>query len=210
MKIGHWTPRYVVNRVAWFFYERRNMDKPWLAPRAIELLAELLLPSDTGIEWGSGRSTAWFARRVKHLTSIEDNREWYDTVRKQLAEQQLTNVTYHFASRPPEADSARDSDYVKLSSSIPDSSLGFALVDGYAREYCAEAVIPKIAPGGLLVIDNANWYFDHPTHSPASRVGKGPKNERWAAVAQTLSQWRVIWTTQGVTDTAIWIRPAGA
>jgi predicted O-methyltransferase YrrM len=191
-------------------YERQNMDKPWLTPRAIELLSEMLLPNDTGIEWGSGRSTAWFARRLKHLISIEDNREWYDIVSKRLAEQKLTNVTYHLAPSPAEDQSARQSEYVTLCSSIADHSLGFALVDGLAREYCAEAVIPKIAPGGLLVIDNANWFFDHPTHSPGSRVGQGPRDERWAAVARTLSNWRMIWTTQGVSDTSIWIRPAVA
>jgi len=209
-KIGHWTPRYVVNRVAWFFYERRNMDKPWLTPRATELLSELLLPSDVGIEWGSGRSTAWFAKRLKHLTSIEDNREWYDIVTKQLAQQGVNNVSYKYASPPKEDESARSSEYVTLCSSMPDRSLGFALVDGSAREYCADAVIPKIAPGGILVIDNANWFFDHPTHSPTSRVGKGAKDEKWAALAQILSKWRLIWTTQGISDTAIWIRPQTA
>jgi len=208
--IGHWTPRYVVNRVAWYFYERRNMDKPWLTPRATELLTELLLPTDTGIEWGSGRSTAWFAKRLKHLTSIENNRQWYDMVTKRLAEQNLKNVTYHFAPSPPEDHGARNSQYVTLSSSIPDRSLGLALVDGVAREHCTEAIIPKIAPGGLLVIDNANWFFDHPTHSPTSRVGKGPSNEVWARTAETLSSWRLIWTTQGISDTGIWIRPASA
>src|SRR4051812_24682715 len=140
-KFGHWTPRYVINRVAWFFYERRNMDKPWLTPRATELLSELLLPNDTGIEWGSGRSTAWFARRLKHLTSIEDNREWYDIVTQQLAQQGVNNVTYKYAPAPGEGDSAKASEYVTLCSEMPDRSLGFALVDGSAREYCAEAVI---------------------------------------------------------------------
>lgn len=209
-QMGHWTPRYVVNRMAWFMYERRNMDKPWLTPRATELLMELLLPSDTGLEWGSGRSTAWFAKRLKHLTSIEDNAQWYETVRKQLAERNLTNVTYHHAPTPPEGEGARNSPYVTLSASIPDRSLGLALVDGTAREYCTAAIIPKVAPGGLLVIDNANWFFDHPTHSPTSRVGKGPLNEAWAQAADTLATWRLIWTTQGISDTAIWIRPASA
>jgi predicted O-methyltransferase YrrM len=209
-EIGHWTPRYVVNRVAWFMYERRNMDKPWLTPGATELLAELLLPSDTGLEWGSGRSTVWFAKRLKHLTSIEDNREWYKTVTKRLSEQNVTNVSYHHAPAPPEGEGARQSPYVAICSSVPDRSLGFALVDGSAREYCTTAVIPKIAPGGLLVIDNANWFFDHPTHSPGSRMGKGPKNATWAEAAATLSNWRSIWTTQGISDTGIWIRPASA
>ena len=208
--IAHWTPRYIVNRIGWFLYEKRNMDKPWLTPRATELLAEMLLPTDTGLEWGSGRSTLWFARRLKHLISIEDSREWYDIISKRLAEQKVTNVSYHFAPRPAEDDSAINSEYVTLSSSVPDSSLGFALVDGNARAYCAEAVIPKIAAGGLLVIDNANWYFDHATHSPSSRVGQGSPSERWAAIARSLSSWRMIWTTQGISDTAIWIRPVNA
>jgi hypothetical protein len=208
--IAHWTPRYIVNRIGWFVYEKRNLDKPWLTPRATELLAEMLLPTDTGLEWGSGRSTTWLARRLKHLTSIEDNREWYDRVSKRLEEQKLTNVTYLYAPSPAEDESASTSEYVTLCSRIAEGSLGFALIDGYARGYCAEAVIPKIAVGGLLVIDNANWYFDHPTYSPSSRVGQGPPSERWAAIARSLSSWRLIWTTQGISDTAIWIRPANA
>ena len=72
------------------------------------------------------------------------------------------------------------------------------------------AVIPKIATGGLLVIDNINWFLDHPTHSPASRYKKGPASPTWARLEEQLAAWRMIWTSSGVTDTAIWIKPAAA
>ena len=39
-----------------------------------------------GVEWGSGRSTKWFAGKIRHLTSIEDNADWHAIVTKQLAD----------------------------------------------------------------------------------------------------------------------------
>jgi len=206
-RIAHWTPRYIYNRIRWGIYQRRNPDKPWLAPRAIELLSTMLVPSDVGLEWGSGRSTCWFAGRMKHLTSIEDNPQWHQRVSRMIAERGLSNVTYRLL--PPPGESPAESQYVHACDEFSDETLGFALVDGSSREHCALNVIPKIAPGGLLVIDNINWFLDHPTHSPASRAGKGPLNAAWAEVTHKLAPWRMIWATSGVTDTAIWIRPAG-
>lgn len=208
-RIGHWTPRYVVDRVVWELYQRQDMDRPWLTPRSTELLSTLLLPGDIGLEWGSGRSTSWFAARLGHLTSVEDSEEWYARVQRRLADRGVDNVNYRYAPSPPDSEDARKSEYVAIAASFSDASLGFVLVDGSAREYCVEAVLAKVALGGVLVIDNANWYLDHPTHSPASRVGRGPQNDVWAALAQSLSRWRLIWTSQGVTDTAIYIRPGG-
>jgi hypothetical protein len=44
-------------------------DVPWLTRQAVEILEDWLKPGYVGLEWGSGRSTLWFARRVSHLTS---------------------------------------------------------------------------------------------------------------------------------------------
>jgi putative heme iron utilization protein len=44
---------------------------PWLTKEAILLLERLLRPDDIGLEFGSGRSTIWFAERVEKLISIE-------------------------------------------------------------------------------------------------------------------------------------------
>src|SRR5688500_11513096 len=204
----HWTPRYIADRTRWSLYQRRNPDKPWLNPTAISLLDMLLQPFDRGIEWGSGRSTVWFAKHLSHLTSVEDNAEWHAIVKRQLNVANVTNVDYRLTEP---SGSSPDSDYVRIVDEFADGSLGFALVDGAssdARGHCANAVIPKLAPCGLLVVDNVNWFLDHETHSPSSRYGLGPANEIWAALQQRVKGWRMMWTTSGVTDAAIWIKPS--
>ena len=205
-KIQYWTPRYAWNRVAWAMYQKRNMDKPWLTPQANRMLATMILPDDVGIEWGSGRSTRWFARKLKHLTSVENHAGWHERVKAQLAERNVTNVDYRLLE-VTEGPDERNTPYVRVVDSIANNSLGFALVDGMARATCANEVVAKVKPGGLLIVDNINWFLDHPTHSPASRFGKGHRDD-WRSFADRVKNWRMIWTSSGVTDTAIWIKPA--
>jgi hypothetical protein len=207
-KIGHWTPRYIVNKARWEVYERRNTDKPWFNQTANRLLPRLLRRTDQGLEWGSGQSTLWLAQRLGHLTSVEDDKGWYERVTGQLAVAKTTNVDYRLCDPPPNGEAARISAYVRIAEDFEDESLDFALVDGSAREYCAEAVLPKITPGGFLIVDDTHGWFDQPTHAPVSRWGKGPKNEVWGSVWDTISAWRVIWTGNGLKDTTIFIKPS--
>lgn len=104
-----------------------------------------------------------------------------------------------------------DSRYVRIIDEVSDESLDFVLVDGLARSWCALAAIPKLRPGGLLVIDNANWYLPgpYPSRSPNSRNELGPAGPEWFEVSYALARWRCIWTSNGVTDTAMWVKPAG-
>ncbi len=83
-KLGYLTPRYIANRIRLQIYMRRKQDKPWLTPLANALLPDLLRPTDRGIEWGSGGSTAWFAERVQQLTSVEDDPQWYQLLTDKL------------------------------------------------------------------------------------------------------------------------------
>jgi hypothetical protein len=207
---AHLTPRYVLDRAAWAIHQRRHPEEPWLTPRAVRLLDSLLLPSDRGIEWGSGRSTRWFARRLRHLISVEHVKVWFETVNGQLASEGIANVDYRLIppdEGPTAATGGPRSPYVRVVDEVEDGSLQFALVDGYAREFCANAVLDKLACGGLLVVDNANWFLDHETKSPASRTGMGHLNKDWIDFAQRVRNWRHIWTSSGVTDTALWIKP---
>lgn len=88
------TPRYVYNRIRDLLYQRTHPADPWLTPEAIGLLATLLHPTDRGAEFGSGRSTLWFAARVAALTSVETNTRWHEKVTNQLKERGVSNVEY--------------------------------------------------------------------------------------------------------------------
>jgi predicted O-methyltransferase YrrM len=207
-KWRHRTPRYVYHRTRQVLYERVHRDDPWLTPAAIRLLASLLRPMDRGVEFGSGRSTVWFAARVAELTSVEHNEWWYESVSARLAERRLANVNYILAplDQPPELGDR--SEYARAALTLADESVDFALVDGAYRDHTARFVLPKIKPGGLLVIDNVNWYLPSGSRSPNSRSpAVGPSGQVWAEVAAELAQWRSIWTSSGVCDTAVFIKP---
>jgi len=95
---------------------------------------------------------------------------------------------------------------------MPDLSLDFVLVDGACRDYCAYASISKIRSGGILVIDNINWYIPRPSSvesvSPSSlKHDDDFETETWSKVWEQIHDWRFIWTTNGVTDTALFQKP---
>jgi predicted O-methyltransferase YrrM len=168
----------------------------------------MLLPTDRGLEYGSGLSTLWLARRVSQFVSVEHDAEWHDKVSGQLKKHSLSNVDHRFAPQDEPETQGDRSEYARVALEVPDSSLNFVLVDGVHRDHCARLALPKLAPGGLLIIDNVNWFLPCDSHGPASRRHEdGPAGVVWTEVYQTIRHWRTIWTTNHVWDTAIFIKP---
>ena len=207
----HWTPRYIYSRIGLFLYQKRHPDYPWLTKQAIQLLDKLLGPADIGLEWGSGKSTLWFARRVGHLTSVEHDFAWYANNSTRIRGAGLANVTYLFCEVKGEDEQYQrevNSPYVNVVDRFSENSLDFALVDGMFRSECAYQVQKKIRPGGILVVDNANWFLPCVSFAPNSRsIESGPASAQWALFITLVAGWRCIWTTNGDFDTAIWIKP---
>ena len=207
----HLTPRYVVDKLRYLVDQRRYPDEPWLTRRANELLASLILPTDVGLEFGSGRSTLWLARRAHRLTSVEHDRSWHSAVSRQLAENGISNVEYLFREQDVDEAVADRSGYVRVADALPEQSIDFALVDGIYRVDCVNAVLGRLKPGGLLILDDAQRYLPSTSSSPgARRQHDGPASPKWSAVLETMQGWRTIWTSSGVSDTAIWFKPAVA
>jgi predicted O-methyltransferase YrrM len=143
-------------------------------PAAVGLLATLLQPTDRGAEFGSGRSTLWFAARVAALTSVETNARWHETVTNQLKDRGVSNVAYILVPEDQPMENG-DGDYARIALTFPDASLDFALVDGHYRGYSAKYIMPKIKPCGLLIIDNVNWHLPCQSKAPGPRPAElGP------------------------------------
>jgi predicted O-methyltransferase YrrM len=205
---SHRTPRYVYHRTRQLFYERTHPDAPWLTPTAVDLLETLLRPADRGAEFGSGRSTLWFAARAAALTSVEHDPQWHASVTARLSGAGLENVDYILAPEDQPMERGGSSAYARTALAFPNASLDFALIDGHYRDYSAKFIMPKLKPGGLLIIDNVNWYLPCRSKAPNSRTAElGPVTDVWADVWEQLTGWRSIWTSSGVWDTAIFIRP---
>jgi predicted O-methyltransferase YrrM len=209
--VRHWTPRYIRDRVRQALYQRAHPDAPWLTPEAVRLLGSMVRPSDVGAEFGSGRSTLWLARRCAHLISVEHDESWHAKVSSALADRGMTHVDYQcHPYDEPDATGDRSA-YARVAQALADESLDFALVDGVYRDHVALFLLPKIKPGGLLVIDNVNWFLPSATLSPASvPPSAAPATAAWEQAAATLAQWRRIWTSCGIWDTAIFVKAPGS
>lgn len=205
---SHWSIRYLVNRLIEKIYRFLHPNLPWLSPKANRMLKELLLPGFHGLEFGSGQSTIWFANHLETLTSYEHNPEWYQKVTGWLKENNLINVNYLL--KPREHDKEPEgigSDYINSISNLPNRWFDFVLVDGVYRAECANRVLPKLKPGGILVIDNANLYLPCKSHSPNSRTEKtGASSPRWTDFLNSVKGWKMVWTSNGVSDTAFFFK----
>jgi len=202
----HWTPQYVFHRALDLLYRRFHPDDPWLTPQAISILDSWLTAEDKGIEWGSGKSTLWFARRVKQLVSIEHDPVWYDQVSVWLKRGGDGNVDYRLLS-------VKGTDgvfpYADVANSYPDQFFNFALVDGRLRHVCIDKVLPKLRVGGMLILDNSERYVPSDSRGTYFEKGRhlGEFAKEWDAVLAKLSSWRTIGTTNGVWCTRLWIKP---
>jgi predicted O-methyltransferase YrrM len=204
----HWTPRYLFNRFTLGVHELLHPNEPWLTPAAVTLLNARLKKTDCGLEFGSGRSTIWFAHRLGRMTSVEHDRVWYDKVFSRLQRDGLTNVDYHLCEVDQGEDGADRTEYVRMIDRFADGSLDMVLVDGVYRSACANRVIPKLRTGGLLVVDNINWYLPCESLAPNSRrTWQGAASADWARFGAAVSAWQCAWSSSGVTDTAVFFKP---
>ena len=204
----HITARYVYDRLRDRRFVRRYPELPWITPEAIEILGRVRLTRDIrALEAGTGRSTIWFAQRVKSLIAIEHDNSWFEKVRQELDSACIHNVTLELWSASEDASGSIP--YVDRVKQITDNSLGFALVDGVCRDEVALAAIPKIAPGGVLAIDDAHRYLPSDSRSPLSRsIEDAPAGRTWADFASAVDSWTATWTSSGVSAHSPYTRPA--
>ena len=198
--LKHLTPRYIVNKLRHLYYIKQNPEAPWLTQQAMSLLSTWLKPTDIGFEWGSGRSTMWLAQRVKHLTSIEHDLAWHDQVKQDIRESNVKNVL--LMHRSLEGD--EKSEYVQAIKIKKPGEFDFILVDGRARADCLKLAVDYLKPGGLLILDNANSYLKNRSYAPDSV--KQMKSE-FESIYKYLCRWRYVWTSNGLWDTAFWVKP---
>ncbi len=207
---AHWTPAYMYGRLADYIFRSFHPRAPWLTPRAIAFLEGELKRDFSGLEYGSGRSTIWFAGLAKHLVSVEHNPEWFARVQAGINEAGILTVDYHLFPKPEGAsiDSILLSDYVQAGGNIPDNSLDFVLVDGVSRPACLLHSIPLMKSGALLILDDANHYLPSTSAAPNSRTPEnGPLNDDWKTVEVKLTGWNATWFGNGVKETAVFRKP---
>lgn len=194
---AHLRPRYIFDRFNVWLYERAHPTEPWLVRTCTAAIESWLNPTDVGIEWGSGRSTLWLAKRVRRLISVEHDGDWYRKLCASLADQKIQNVeAIHIPDRGR---------YATAVDICEPGTLDFALVDGKWRDECILAAIPKLKPSGMIILDNADRYIKPPhltnargIHEPSMFV-----EGSWGVIAQAFWAQRCLWFSNGVWSTAV-------
>ena len=138
-------PRVTVRKISSIVTQRRP-DEPWWPMSAIPAVEAVISASSRVIEFGSGSSTVWLAKRAGIVISIEDNSEWQSRVSARLNELNLYNAEVRYA---------KDASFYDLES-LSDFRFDLAVIDGSYRWKCAQAVLPLIKPGGAVYLDNSD------------------------------------------------------
>ncbi len=203
---AYWTTAYFAQRLRHAVYRCLHPRAPWLTPESIAFLNKWLVPGYCGLEWGAGRSTLWFACRVRQLTSIEHDPQWFERTRASLAKRAVKHVRLVLCDAIAE-------EYAGAVAGFEDGALDFVLVDGASalRDACAAAAIPKIREGGLLIVDDAQRFLPLDVTVPGA-IGTlaEPVTPMWKDVSERLAAWKCQVTCDGLRATVIWRRPVAA
>lgn len=132
---------------------KRQTEVPWMAPAAVSYLDSVIQPSWTIFEFGSGASTAWYAKRARSITSVENNREWFNQVSARMSLEGVNNCKLELLETP-EA-------FPVFIEKFDDDAFDLVIVDGSEprpghRLECLAAARPKVKPGGMIVLDDSD------------------------------------------------------
>lgn len=157
--IGH--PREIRRLPMWLRQRdatTMGLRVPWWPYDAVAWVAASLPETARVFEYGGGGSTLWLEDHGATVTTVEHDENWLSRMSTQFE----SRATLLF--RPPAACGAITSaatpgyfdDYVAAIDSQCDGSLDLVIVDGRARVECACRAMPKVKPGGLLLLDDTD------------------------------------------------------
>ena len=198
-----WSLSYLRNRIRSALYRRRNPGDPWLTPDAIAFLRRRITHQTRVLEFGSGVSTLWFAARSGRIESIEHQESWSRGVAESIRNAGLEEfAAVHHA--PPER-------YAEAAHGFADQSFDIVVVDAIRRADCVIAALPKLRPGGWLVIDNANRHLPGKCPGPASLRRfdlADPEQVKWRDLQERFAAWEQVLTSNGIWETLLLRKPA--
>lgn len=130
--------------------------RPWWPYYATIWMTEQLSPGARVFEFGGGGSTLWLEDQGAEVVVVEHHGEWARQLVAALAPG--TRVVERSTGAAGSVTSAVEpgffDNYVAAISDEPDSSLDLVIVDGRARVECVRRAMPKVKPGGLLLLDD--------------------------------------------------------
>lgn len=120
---------------------------PWFTYPAIEFLDSLDLRDAFIFEWGSGNSSAYFASKCHEIESIESDPDWHKYQLAMIAKNQYLRLI-----------SEGNYEYASAINSGNHKEYDLIVIDGKQRPLCARYALNKLKLGGIIILDNSDWY----------------------------------------------------
>lgn len=149
--------------VEWQRIDPENgLVEPWLTWPFMEWVKTIDLSDKIILEFGAGRSTAWWRKKAKWVDSIDASAEWVAQAESDCASVGLTNGKIFYDNIP---DGMATQYLEKYASLIPPKQYDVVIIDGIYRTEMLEWAIGHLENiGGYLFIDNLDQ--DFVWHSP--------------------------------------------
>jgi Methyltransferase domain len=125
--------------------DQNGQPIPWYTYPALEFVDDLSFAGKRIFEFGSGNSTIYWARRCEEIVAVEHDPDWH----AKIADAMPANAT--LLHRPNEADFIAQIERHGLFDVVIIDSPNW-------RWACARIAGRFLRPGGLIILDNSDWY----------------------------------------------------
>ena len=117
---------------------------PWYTYPTLEYLNQLDFQDKDVFEYGAGNSSLFWAKKARSVISIESDKEWYISLKKELN----PNQKILFIEEKQKYVNSIFEEHKKYD---------LIVIDGLHRLACAQAAVQCLASGGLIILDNSDW-----------------------------------------------------
>ena len=132
---------------AWMFKDPEGDWYPWYTESFLAELETWDVSDCDVLEYGSGWSTIWWAKRAKFVTAVENDPEWVETLKQEIAERGITNVDVIYEPNPQY--------YSKIQGGAGRHDI--IVIDGIERVACTQTAFQVSQLGKTkIILDNAN------------------------------------------------------
>ena len=145
-----------------FWDEKLNTAYPWYTKPCLEYLETLDLKDKNVLEFGSGWSTIWWAKKETNVVAIETNKEWWGHIYIAITFHKNAGIVLREIN---EGDQSKVFEYTR----VPEfnANIDIVIVDGILRNECLQKGIELLSKnGGIIIADN--WQQDFVWLSPAA------------------------------------------
>lgn len=128
---------------------------PMFTYPCVEYISQFDIRDKRVFEWGAGASTMYWMARARSVVSVENDPEWYERMLRAKADN--VELILDRGDGYPGQLLRREGQF------------DIIVIDGAGYRYDCAAIAPgKLAPGGMIVLDNADWHPESAARLKAS------------------------------------------